>query len=167
LPIREWDGHASHENKELRICANRGVNGIDGTISTFLGLAAPQQNNWAIVGDLTALYDMAAFWVLPQLQDLRVTIVIVNNQGGQIFASIYPEKHFQNPHTVSFSHLAALWQVDYQRWTAVESPPANNRNCIIELIPDNSATARFSDKLQQRKQQLLADMSLAKANVLC
>ncbi len=67
LPIREWDLAACDEDRQFKVTASRGVNGIDGQISTFLGLCEPHASNWAILGDLTALYDMAGPWILSQL----------------------------------------------------------------------------------------------------
>ena len=67
LPIREWDLAATFRCARLEIGASRGLNGIDGQTSTFLGFAEATTENWAILGDLTTLYDLAAPWILPQL----------------------------------------------------------------------------------------------------
>ena len=67
LPIREWNVFAATEDRWLRCHANRGANGIDGCVSTFLGLGADEAESWAVVGDLTALYDLAALWITPAL----------------------------------------------------------------------------------------------------
>ena len=83
LPIREWDLAATREPRDFAIEANRGANGIDGQLSTFFGWCKGA-NNWCIVGDLTALYDSNAPWIVPQL-DVKFEIVIINNGGGRIF----------------------------------------------------------------------------------
>ena len=79
LPIRNWDLAADNTFKGLEIQANRGVNGIDGQISTFLGLCRPDSHNWGLFGDLTTLYDMAAPWILSQLPHIKAAIVVINN----------------------------------------------------------------------------------------
>ena len=147
LPIREWDLGAVWEPKGLTVTANRGVNGIDGQISTFLGLSREGIENWALLGDLTALYDMAGPWILKQLKHLHVHIVVINNRGGKIFEKMYQEKEFLNLHSLNFKPLADMWGLEYERWTTVECKKSSAKRRLIELIPDEEATRRFSDKL--------------------
>lgn len=150
LPIREWDLAAERQDKEWDLFASRGVNGIDGQISTFLGLCMPDRENWGIVGDLTALYDMAGPWIMKQLQLNPINLVVINNGGGQIFSLMFPNhKEFLNEHALSFGPLAEFWGMEYERWTKVPesiSTPAKHR--IIEMIPDPEATERFWKKYQ-------------------
>lgn len=148
LPIREWDLAAAREGKNWEVFANRGLNGIDGQISTFFGLCEPEKENWGIFGDLTALYDMAGPWILRQLQGVKVNLVVINNGGGHIFTRMYPKyKEFLNEHTLDFAHLAKFWDMDYTRWTSVpEKTAASQNNRLIEIIPDLAATARFWTK---------------------
>src|ERR1051325_4074657 len=87
LPIREWDVAATREPRGFTLEANRGANGIDGQLSTFFGWCLPGAENGAILGDLTALYDLNAPWIVPQL-DARFRIIIINNSGGRIFARV-------------------------------------------------------------------------------
>lgn len=145
LPIRHWDMAALRENKQWLINANRGVNGIDGQISTFLGLCRPKIDNWGIFGDLTALYDMAGFWILPQLQDFSVKVVIVNNGGGKIFERMYPYREMLNEHHLSFRPLAEMWNLNYVCLNHLDNPNFNARQ-MIEIVPDEEATNRFWTK---------------------
>lgn len=143
LPIREWDSAAVHENKEFQIQASRGVNGIDGQISTFLGLCRPHQENWAIIGDLTALYDMAGPWILSQL-DVKVNLVIINNGGGKIFSRMYPDPRFCHPHQLSFKPLAEMWGMNYARWESISNEVLKEgKNYLIEIVPDEGQTNKF------------------------
>src|SRR3954447_4587187 len=85
LPIREWDLAATREQRGVAVEANRGANGIDGQLSTFFGQCDAARANVCIVGDLTAIYDLNAPWIVPRLPpELRFEIVIVNNGGGRI-----------------------------------------------------------------------------------
>jgi 2-succinyl-5-enolpyruvyl-6-hydroxy-3-cyclohexene-1-carboxylate synthase len=147
LPVREWDLAANWRDRGIEVRATRGVNGIDGQISSFLGQCDPARGNWALIGDLTALYDMAGPWILPQLDVARVDLVVLNNGGGRIFERMYSEPEFQNTHDVSFEGLAAVWGMQYVRAGAVQgawrSAPANGRSRLIELLPDSEATRRF------------------------
>ncbi|MFN4173617.1 MAG: thiamine pyrophosphate-binding protein, partial [Parachlamydiaceae bacterium] len=89
LPIREWDKAATPRQKHFRIEASRGLNGIDGQISTFLGLSEAKRHNIGIFGDLTTLYDLQALWFLASLDHPNIQIVIINNGGGMIFDQMY------------------------------------------------------------------------------
>lgn len=146
LPIREWDLAALDEDREFVVSASRGVSGIDGQISTFLGLCEKGVENWALIGDLTALYDLAGPWVLSQMADCNVNIVVVNNGGGQIFSRMFPEKDFLHSHQLNFRPVADLWGMSYERWEAIPEKVRGTGHRLIEIIPDNAATSRFWQK---------------------
>ncbi|MBA2369489.1 MAG: 2-succinyl-5-enolpyruvyl-6-hydroxy-3-cyclohexene-1-carboxylic-acid synthase [Candidatus Protochlamydia sp.] len=148
LPIREWDQAATRLLPHPQVAVNRGANGIDGQIATFLGYCSPEQENWAILGDLTALYDLVAPWILPQLPPLKANLVIVNNGGGQIFGRMFAHQNFRNQHDLSFKPLADFWKWSYERWETVPSISKSQGGRLIELIPDSEATRRFLEKLR-------------------
>jgi 2-succinyl-5-enolpyruvyl-6-hydroxy-3-cyclohexene-1-carboxylate synthase len=92
MPIRDLDAWV-WETRAGRVTSNRGTNGIDGTVSTAVGQAvawrslAPkcdQRRAWVVVGDVAALHDLNALAV-HDVSGLRLTIVVVNNDGGGIF----------------------------------------------------------------------------------
>ncbi|MEO5968679.1 MAG: 2-succinyl-5-enolpyruvyl-6-hydroxy-3-cyclohexene-1-carboxylic-acid synthase, partial [Bdellovibrionia bacterium] len=114
------------------------------------GYAKPGAANWALVGDLTALYDLQGPWILPQLLKTQVNLVIMNNGGGKIFAKMFPQQEFQNNHHLRFSALADLWSLDYLKWDVIPASIANapEKNRIIEIIPDELATQRFWERYQ-------------------
>lgn len=150
LPIREWDQAASRENRQLKIYANRGMSGIDGQLSTFLGMCEPEISNWGIFGDLTTLYDLVAPWILPQLPSFDATFVVINNGGGKIFARMYPDPEVQNLHQWGFAAFAAMWGIPYTKWESVPYVlPQKKGVSLIELIPDVEATRRFWNRLQK------------------
>lgn len=145
LPIREWDLAATATDKQLQVNASRGVNGIDGQISTFYGLCAENSHNFAILGDLTTLYDMPAPWILPQL-DIQSTIFVINNGGGKIFSRMFASDIFQNIHDLNFKPLAEMWGLGYERWVhgvGELNLSDGHKNKLIEIIPDNDASNRF------------------------
>ena len=136
LPIREWDASATRAHRRFEVAANRGANGIDGQISTFLGWSEPEKENWGIFGDLTTLYDLAGPWILEQIPEETVLrIVVMNNGGGKIFAKLYGKPILENRHSFGFEHFARLWKLEYQRWAKDEDFPklASNR-VVIERI---------------------------------
>jgi len=149
LPIREWDLAADYANRGLNIKASRGINGIDGQISTFFGLSEAGRGNWAILGDLTTLYDMAGPWVLQhmKLQNIEANIVVINNSGGQIFSKFFSDKIFMHPHDLHFKPLAEMWGLKYERYTEIDKALAIGNNKLIEIVPDDDASKRFQKQL--------------------
>lgn len=147
LPIREWDLAACDEERNFTVNASRGVNGIDGQLSTFLGWSQPQANNWTFLGDLTTLYDLAGPWILSQMSETKVTIVVINNGGGKIFARFLPNPEFQNTHDLNFEPIAKMWSLHYERWNAIPERFNDAKHQLIELVPDNKASERFWERL--------------------
>lgn len=151
MPIRNWDTAASFDCKNFQIEASRGLNGIDGQLSCFLGLTKPKKENWAILGDLTTLYDLAAPWILPQLEAEDIKLVILNNYGGRIFARKFREIEIQNIHNTHFEHFAKLWQLPYERWEQVPNKTNIASRAIIELVSNFDATERFWKRYNELK----------------
>ena len=147
LPIREWDLVAG-DLTATRVWANRGANGIDGQISSFLGWThSSGPNAWALIGDLTALYDLASLWVTPQLQERNRHVVIINNFGGQIFRQMFQKEIFLNRHQVQFQKWAEMWDWKY---LCSENAEVFNQDLaskqIIELRPDEKSTDDFNQE---------------------
>lgn len=150
LPIREWDlfSEAQVPNKKSqKIYANRGVNGIDGQISTYLGWSTGVQQSWCLVGDLTAMYDLASLGLTVADAKSKKRIVIMNNFGGQIFKRVFDKPHFLNTHQIEFKGWAEMWKWDYIKISAVADfenlSQLQNENIIIEIQPDLKQTEDF------------------------
>lgn len=149
LPIREWDQAATYQFRDYQLACNRGVNGIDGQLSTFLGFCSSGQANWSILGDLTLLYDLVAPWVSTQLGDMSVNVVVVNNGGAGIFSRMFSHPAFQNTHQISFESFAQFWKWHYERWESVPDGILQFQGMrLIELVPCARATERFLKKLR-------------------
>lgn len=149
LPIREWDLGACSTYNNFSIKASRGLNGIDGQISTFLGECRKDRANWGIFGDLTSLYDFAAPWILNVFSDFCINIVIVNNYGGQIFMHKFPDpscRNFTCPHELNFQSFAQFWSLSYECWQKIPQHVPDKGLRIIELVPDPLSTKRFWEK---------------------
>ena len=87
MPIRDLEWYATTEVTPPRVLANRGANGIDGVVSTALGVAAGESGagarTVALLGDLAFLHDVSGLVNLPELP---CTFVVVDNGGGGIFS---------------------------------------------------------------------------------
>ena len=119
MPVRdlEWFGQA---RDDVRVHANRGANGIDGTIATAIGIAALGEPTVVVLGDVAFLHDATSLSGLAE-RDLDLTIVVVDNRGGGIF-SFLPQRSlveddryvqlFGTPHTTDLVALAASHGLD-------------------------------------------------------
>ncbi len=150
LSIREWDHFAEDFNKDFEIGVMRGVNGIDGTISHFLGRLNKDVENWLILGDLTALYDVAAFSFLKDLRDYKIRIVVINNSGGKIFKPLFNDANFEYQHSFNFKAVASMFGWGYS--TALKH--ITDQSTIIEVKPDNDETDAFMKEYKSLRSKL-------------
>jgi 2-succinyl-5-enolpyruvyl-6-hydroxy-3-cyclohexene-1-carboxylate synthase len=154
LPIREWNRFAQWDQPVPEVRANRGANGIDGQVSTWLGWTASRQDAWCVVGDLTALYDLAAPAWLGQVERRGRVLAVIHNGGGKIFsrvprlASMSPRSRdlMANPHDLSLQGWAEMWGMSYLRLGGQEDfdrlePGA--APLLVELRPDAGETEKF------------------------
>jgi len=136
MPIRDLDAFAFPREKSLRVFGNRGVSGIDGLVSTTLGIAmasagpeetgGPHQTRSlapvptaALLGDLAFFHDMNGLLALRDLRP-RVVLVVVNNDGGGIFHTLPVREHepaftrfFATPHGLDFRRVADLYDLHH------------------------------------------------------
>jgi 2-succinyl-5-enolpyruvyl-6-hydroxy-3-cyclohexene-1-carboxylate synthase len=152
MPIRDVDTYGVVRS-DVRVIANRGVNGIDGSISTALGIAASGTATTALIGDIAALHDATALSEVARL-DAPLRIVVVNNDGGGIFSFLPQqrsgliddatyEKHWGTPHGLSLTVIAQAMGLRARRVeamaelaSAIEAPI---RAELIEVVTDRSA----------------------------
>ena len=102
-----------------KVLANRGLSGIDGTVSTAIGaaLGRPRSSRClALMGDVTFLHDAEGLVLGPREERPDLTIVVVNDDGGSIFATLeqgapaYADRYedlFGTPHGVDLAALCA------------------------------------------------------------
>jgi 2-succinyl-5-enolpyruvyl-6-hydroxy-3-cyclohexene-1-carboxylate synthase len=102
-----------------KVIANRGLSGIDGTVSTAIGAALGRPSTsraFALMGDVTFLHDATALMAGPREARPDLTIVVVNDDGGSIFAMleqgapVYADRYetlFGTPHGVDLASLCA------------------------------------------------------------
>jgi 2-succinyl-5-enolpyruvyl-6-hydroxy-3-cyclohexene-1-carboxylate synthase len=152
LPIREWNLAVESLPAGTTVWANRGANGIDGLISTALGIAAEAEESWIILGDLSTLYDLAGLWPLTQIECKRVRIVVINNGGGKIFSRLESLREIpdttrsmvENQHSIRFSGWATLWGLDYRAITKPEDlSDLSAGPVVLEVIPQDQQTDAF------------------------
>ncbi|MEH6945729.1 2-succinyl-5-enolpyruvyl-6-hydroxy-3-cyclohexene-1-carboxylic-acid synthase [Bacillus sp. JJ634] len=123
MPIRDLDTFFFNNGKQIRTLANRGANGIDGVVSTALGVSTVSEHTVLAIGDLSFYHDMNGL-LAAKLQKQNMTIVLINNDGGGIFSFLpqanekeYFELLFGTPHGLDFAHAAALYGAKYNKVT--------------------------------------------------
>lgn len=147
LPIREWDLAASYR-QPLEVASNRGLNGIDGLVSTFLGWSLPQVENVLVLGDLSALYDLSGLWPLTRgLVKNSCKIVVINNGGGRIFKRMFRDDKFENSHEIKFSAWAEMFGLPYAEYRGGQWPSLTG-SAVIEAVPDNQQTEQFNNEYE-------------------
>lgn len=130
LPIRHIDALAQPATTPMAVAGNRGASGIDGNVSTAIGLAAGSGRPVvAILGDITFYHDMNGLLALRDRSVPPVTFVVLNNDGGGIFRRLPVAVHeppltdlFLTPHGLTFDHAAALYGLAYHRVSPEDGP---------------------------------------------
>ena len=123
MPVRDcdtfyWGGRAG------RVLGNRGANGIDGVVSTALGVSAaagPEEPVVLVIGDLSLYHDLNGL-LAARLHHLNLTVVLVNNDGGGIFSFLpqaeYPdhfEQLFGTPTGLDFALAVQMYGGHFER----------------------------------------------------
>ncbi|WP_306231791.1 2-succinyl-5-enolpyruvyl-6-hydroxy-3-cyclohexene-1-carboxylic-acid synthase [Agrococcus beijingensis] len=156
--IRELDAFASP--KAVRAHANRGLAGIDGTVSTASGIAIAHERDATggltrlLIGDLALLHDAGGLHVPPGEERPRLQIIVGNDNGGSLFellevAGTADPDDFarvqRTPHDVSLEHLAAAYGWPYDRVTdraGLRRALSQSTPGIIEAVLEGDADAQ-------------------------
>lgn len=162
MPVRDLNAFVGAQAQGVLHCVNRGVNGIDGTLSSALGIArarAPQAS-LAICGDIAFHHDSNGLQY-AQVDPPPLTIVLLNNGGGGIFAmlpiarygAVY-ERYFATPQEIDFAALCRAYQIPHhqpQDWDALQRcAQATLRSGRTEVIEIRTLT-REANVLQHAK----------------
>ncbi len=166
MPVRDVEYFWPHQARRTQFHFNRGANGIDGTLSTALGIAhASDRPAVLLTGDLAFLHDSNGLLFASKLQG-SLTVVLINNRGGGIFehlpvARFDPpfEEFFATPQSVDFAALCAAHGVAYARvrdWTQFVGlvsvlPPHGVR--VLELRTDRKADAAMRKRLLDTRRE--------------
>jgi 2-succinyl-5-enolpyruvyl-6-hydroxy-3-cyclohexene-1-carboxylate synthase len=131
LPVRHLEQYTPTLPNIARVFSSRGASGIDGTISSALGVAAAlaAQNTEEVhhhvtllIGDLAFYHDMNGLLALSRCNITNITIVLVNNDGGGIFQRLPVSQFdppftdlFLTPHGLDFEPAVRMYGLDYHR----------------------------------------------------
>ena len=159
MPVRDLEYFWQTGDNKINLCCNRGVNGIDGVISTAFGIAQNNQPAVLICGDLAFLHDQSAH-LISQILEGSLTIVLINNSGGRIFENLpiapfkpFSEKSIMTPQDVSFEKLSDAYGFDYynpktwEEFTQLINPLPEKGVRLIEVVTDSNQDVPFRKNL--------------------
>ena len=166
MTIRDFDYFWFSGESKAVLYGNRGVNGIDGTISTALGLAANGRPTYLVTGDLSLFHDLNGLAV-AKTHNLNLTIILHNNDGGGIFEYLPQKgtKHFDYLFSTSqgldYSGAAKLYGCGY---TKISSP--NELSFVLAKIGQESGVhiieiptnREYSRELHKKYTKVSVDM---------
>ena len=167
-PIRDIEAFAlPRDQARIPVFANRGLAGIDGNISTAMGISHHFNRSVALLGDLAFLHDISA---LTNLEESDLTIIVVDNNGGGIFSTLpqrgveYFESVFGTPHNKDLKKIATSFGVKavevtsvaelLQAFEAKEKKSQSSIRVIIAKMPDRESNAENLEAIKERFAEL-------------
>ncbi len=165
MPVRDVEFFWKPNNSGYKPFFNRGANGIDGNLSTALGIAHRNQSSVMLTGDLALLHDTNGFLLRNKFEG-HLTIILINNNGGGIFemlpvAKFEPpfEEFFATPQDINFAQLCATYNVkhelitDWEQLKQLLNPLPIEGIRVLELQTNRKLDAKW-------RQQNLAKFAL-------
>lgn len=172
LPVRDFDSFASKASKEIFIYHNRGASGIDGIVSTALGInAASKKQTFLLTGDLAFLHDINSLLAAKNYK-LPIIIILINNNGGGIFENLPIKSHkklfntyFKTPHNIDFSYHIKAYNGYYKKlrsWNDFKKELANSLNRKTFSVLEFETNAVNSLKLRTKYWKVVSSAQLLK-----
>jgi len=165
MPIRDVEAFGAPRSDPPPVFANRGANGIDGVVSTALGVALSAGPTVCLVGDLAFLHDVSAL-VGPVDQGAPLTVVVADNGGGGIFSFLPPatsldvdtfEHLFGTPQSAEVAAVAAgfgwaveviagSWDAEALGGALGRASDRGGRTVVVVRLPDRTANVSAHDR---------------------
>lgn len=148
MPVRDVEFFWKPNNSGIQPFCNRGANGIEGSLSTALGIAHHHQSSVMLTGDLALLHDTNGFLQRNRFTG-HLTIVLINNNGGGIFemlpiSQFEPpfQEYFATPQEMDFAQLCGTYGIEYKRitnWQQLQAllNPLPEKGIRVLEIPTN------------------------------
>jgi len=148
-PIRDFEAFATPRTG-ITTYANRGLAGIDGNISTALGIASNHKSTIAVLGDLSFLHDLTG---LINNEDINCRFIVINNDGGGIFSTLPQrgstgfETVFGTPHGLNPASIAQSMGVNAVQIGSLKElisqvkAPINGVSIVVCDVPSRESNA--------------------------
>jgi 2-succinyl-5-enolpyruvyl-6-hydroxy-3-cyclohexene-1-carboxylate synthase len=138
MPVRDLDTFFTSNVLHTRTMANRGANGIDGVVSTALGVSAVSEPVVLVIGDVSFYHDLNGLLAAKQY-GLNITIILVNNDGGGIFSFLPQSKHpkhfealFGTPLGIDFRNVVEMYKGTFKTVDAAVDFASAFKEAIVE-----------------------------------
>lgn len=157
-PIRDIEGFA-RPRLGITTYANRGLAGIDGNISTALGIASGHLQTFAVLGDLAFLHDITG---LIEREDINCKFIVINNDGGGIFSTLSQrgvegfEKVFGTPHGLDPAAIAHSFGVPSKTITSIAelknelAAPIIGVSVVVAKVQSREANAEYLKSIYEK-----------------
>lgn len=161
-PIRDFEGFAQ-PRKGVQVFANRGLAGIDGNISTALGIASRSEKTFAVLGDLAFLHDVSA---LSHAGNPDLRLFVIDNNGGGIFSTLPQagvdgfEKIFGTPHGRDIQAIATSFGVKTSKIsTSAElaklvAEPVKGFEIVVVQVPSRQENGDYLKSIYAKMESL-------------
>jgi 2-succinyl-5-enolpyruvyl-6-hydroxy-3-cyclohexene-1-carboxylate synthase len=161
-PIRDLEGFAK-PRKDLQVFANRGLAGIDGNISTALGISCRSEKTFAVLGDLAFLHDVSA---LAHSGDPDLRLFVIDNNGGGIFSTLPQagvdgfEKIFGTPHGRDIQAIASSFGVKTSTISSstelakIVTAPVKGFEIVVVRVPSRQENGDYLKSIYAKMESL-------------
>lgn len=180
MPIRDLDAFGFSGPETLRVFGNRGASGIDGLVSTTLGIATasargsepegalqgsgPAAPTIGVLGDLAFLHDLNGLLALRSIHP-RVTFVVVNNDGGGIFHTLPVREHepaftrfFATPHGLDFRKVAEFHGLPFSRCDSLTEFRVAFPRALMTDGPNILEVRTQREETHERRRKVVAEV---------
>ena len=159
-PIRDIESFATPRS-DLETFANRGLAGIDGNISTAIGIALNRKKTFAVIGDLAFLHDINGLLLGPEEVQPDLIILVISNDGGGIFSTLPQngvagfERIFGTPHGRSIAKVAESYGIPAIEVRTLEALGAQiardtkGIRVIVAVMPDRESNAKLLKQISK------------------
>ncbi|MDO5360404.1 MAG: thiamine pyrophosphate-binding protein, partial [Jeotgalicoccus sp.] len=162
MPIRDFERYDTRVTHE--VFANRGANGIDGVISSALGIGTKEQVTM-LIGDVSMNHDINSL-LMAKLENIDFTVIVFNNNGGNIFSYLpqyahkpHFERLFGTPLDLNFEHAAKLYDYEYVHIENTDELTKDMLNQsgrqMIEIKTDREHNLTSHNELKQQLKNLV------------
>jgi len=162
--IRTFDQFSNKKNINIQMLSNHITRGIDGSVSSALGMAAVNKktNNYLFIGDVSLFYDLNGLHVL-RTSKINLSIIVFNNNGGQIFSRLpYAnnnikefEQFWITPLKTKIKNISKLFNLNYFKASETNINEMIKKTSqikginLIEVLIDNKTDIKFIEKFKK------------------
>jgi 2-succinyl-5-enolpyruvyl-6-hydroxy-3-cyclohexene-1-carboxylate synthase len=168
MPVRDLDSFCLTKSENMHVLSNRGASGIDGVVSTALGVSGESREPVVLViGDISFYHDLNGLLAASR-HALNLLIVLIHNDGGGIF-SFLPQashkdtfSHFQTSHGIDFRQAVEMYHGHFERvadWngfqSAVDAALQRTGVSVLELRTDGEENVQLHRAIFEQVRQVL------------